>query len=153
MSNCGRNVVNHKKATMFWSQKCGENFKKPHKMNKIHICHIFFLKMWSVKPLIYKDKMQFSTNTHFSKTFWRKFFQKDILPLKCVNQAKLTYYRWYTTKVASTLLKSKMCKMWQSAITNAFLTLKMWRNVCSRNYDRKCYGTGNKYDDRRRLLG
>ena len=153
MSNCGRNVVNHKKATMFWSQKCGENFKKPHKMNKIHICHIFFLKMWSVKPLIYKDKMPFSTNTHFSKTFWRKFFQKDILPLKCVNQAKLTYYRWYTTKVASTFLKSKMCKMWQSAITNAFLTLKMWRNVCSRNYDRKCYGTGNKYDDRRRLLG
>ena len=109
MSNCGRNVVNHKKATMFWSQKCGENFKKPHKMNKIHICHIFFLKMWSVKPLIYKDKMPFSTNTHFSKTFWRKFFQKDILPLKCVNQAKLTYYRWYTTKVASTLLAPKHC--------------------------------------------
>jgi hypothetical protein len=57
-------------------------------------------------------------------------------------------------KAASTFLKAKMCKVWQSAITNAFLTLKMWQEMCSRNYgNRKCYGTGNKYDDRGGLLG
>ena len=46
-----------------------------------------------------------------------------------------------------------MWKMWKAAITNSYLRLKMWKKMCSRNYDRKCYGTGNKYDDRRRLLG
>ena len=122
-------------------------------MKKIHICHIFFLKMWSFKPLIFKEKMHFSTNTHFSKSFWRKFFQKDILGLKCVNKVKIDYYLHIPTKVASTLLKAKMCKMWQSAITNTFLTLKMWQDLCSRNYDWKCNNAGNKYDDRRRILG
>ena len=43
--------------------------------------------------------------------------------------------------------------MWKAAITNGYLRLKMWKKMCSRNYDRKCYGTGNKYDDRRRFLG
>ena len=57
-------------------------------------------------------------------------------------------------KVASTLLKPKMCKMWQSAITNTFLILKMWQNMCSRNYGyRRSYVAGNKYDDRGGLLG
>jgi hypothetical protein len=56
-------------------------------------------------------------------------------------------------KAASTFLKAKMCKVWQSAITNAFLTLKMWQEMCSRNYDRTCYGYGNKYDDRGGILG
>ena len=144
---------NHKMATIFQRQKCGEFSKKPHKMKKIHICHIFFLKVWSFKPLIYKDKIHFSTNTHFSKTFWRKFFQKDILPLKCVNQLKIDYYSLIPMKVASTFLKSKMCKVWQSAITNTFLRLKMWQDLCSRNYVRKCYIAGNKYDDRGRILG
>ena len=51
-------------------------------------------------------------------------------------------------KVASTLLKAKMWKMWQSAITNTFLTLKMWQEMCSRIYDWKCNDIGNKYDDR-----
>ena len=145
--------LNHKMATTFKSQKCGEFFKKPHKMKKIHICHIFFLKVWSSKLLIYKDKIHFSTNTHFSKSFWRNFFQKDILPLKCVNQVKINYYSLIPMKVASTFLKSKMCKVWQSAITNTFLTLKMWQNMCSSSYDRKRYGTGNKYDDRGGFLG
>jgi hypothetical protein len=144
---------NHKIATTFKSQKCGEFSKKPHKMKKIHICHIFFSKMWSSKPLIFKEKMHFSTNTHFSKSFWRKFFQKNILALKCVNRAKIDYYSHIPTKVTSTLLKSKMCKMWQSAITNTFLTLKMWQEMCTRNYDWKCNVAGNKYDDRGRILG
>ena len=123
-------------------------------MKKIHICHIFFSKVWSSKPLIYKEKMHFSTNTHFSKSFWRKFFQKDILPLKCGNRVKIDYYSLIPMKVASTFLKPKMCKVWQSAITNTFLTLKMCRNMCSRNYGyRKRYGDGNKYDDRIRFLG
>ena len=43
--------------------------------------------------------------------------------------------------------------MWKAAITNGYLRLKMWKKMCRRNYDRKCYGTGNKYDDRGRLLG
>ena len=72
---------------------------------------------------------------------------------KCGKRVKLSYYRWYTTKVASTFLKPKMWKMWKAAIINGYLRLKMWKKMCSRNYDRKCYGTGNKYDDRRRLLG
>ena len=46
-----------------------------------------------------------------------------------------------------------MWKMWKAAITNGYLRLKMWKKMCSRNYDRKCYGTGNKYDDRGGLLG
>ena len=145
--------LNHKMATTFQRQKCGEFSKKPHKMKKIHICHIFFLKMWSSKPLIFKEKMHFSTNTQFSKSFWRKFFQKDILGLKCVNKVKIDYYSHIPTKVASTLLKAKMWKMWQSAITNTFLRLKMWQDLCSRNYVRKCYIAGNKYDDRGRILG
>jgi len=145
---------NHKMATIFQRQKCGEFSKKPHKMKKIHICHIFFSKVWSSKPLIFKEKMHFSTNTHFSKTFWRKFFQKDILGLKCGNKVKIDYYSHIPTKVASTLLKAKMWKMWQSAITNAFLRLKVWRDLCSRNYgSRKCNIAGNKYDDRGRILG
>ena len=123
-------------------------------MKKIHICHIFFSKVWSSKPLIYKDKIHFSTNTHFSKTFRRKFFQKDILPLKCGNRVKIGYYPHIPIEIASTFLKPKMCKVWQSAITNTFLTLKMWRNMCSRNYGyRKRYGASNKYDDRGRILG
>ena len=44
--------------------------------------------------------------------------------------------------------------MWKAAITNGYLRLKMWKKMCSRNYgNRKCYGYGNKYDDRGRLLG
>ena len=43
--------------------------------------------------------------------------------------------------------------MWKAAITNGYLRLKMWKKMCSRNYDRKCYGTSNKYDDRRGFLG
>ena len=47
-----------------------------------------------------------------------------------------------------------MWKMWKAAITNVYLILKMWKNMCSKNYgDRKRYGTGNKYDDRGRFLG
>ena len=122
-------------------------------MKKIHICHTFFSKVWSSKPLIFKEKMHFSTNTHFSKSFWRKFFQKNILALKCVNRAKIDYYSHIPTKVASTLLKAKMCKMWQSAITNTFLTLKMWQEMCTRTHDWKCNVAGNKYDDRGGILG
>jgi len=120
----------------------------------MHILHVFILKMCSCKPLIYKEKMPFCTNAHFSKTFWRKFFQKDILALICVNRVKIDYYSHIPIEIACTFLKSKMCKMCKSAITNTFLTLKMCRNMCSRNYGyRKCYGTGNKYDDRGRILG
>ena len=47
-----------------------------------------------------------------------------------------------------------MWKMWKPAITNGYLRLKMWKKMCSRNYgNRERYGTGNKYDDRRGLLG
>ena len=38
--------------------------------------------------------------------------------------------------------------MWQSAITNTFLRLKMWQDLCSRKYDWKCNNLSNKYDDR-----
>ena len=144
---------NHKMATIFRGEICGEFSKKPHKMKKIHICHIFFSKVWSSKPLIYKEKMHFSTNTHFSKTFWRKFFQKDILPLKCGNRVKIGYYPHIPIEIASTFLKAKMCKVWQSAITNTFLTLKMWQEMCTRTHDWKCNVAGNKYDDRGRILG
>jgi len=56
-------------------------------------------------------------------------------------------------KVASTFLKAKMCKVWQSAITNTFLTLKMWQEMCTRIYDWKCNNPGDKYDDRGGILG
>jgi len=145
---------NHKMATLFENEICGNFFKKPHKMKKIHSFHKFILNLCPRKPLIYKDKVPFSTNTQFSKTFGRKFFQKDILPLKCGNRVKIDYYSLIPMKVASTFLKPKMCKVWQSAITNTFLTLKMCRNMCSRNYGyRKRYGDGNKYDDRIGFLG
>ena len=39
--------------------------------------------------------------------------------------------------------------MWKPALIAAYLRLKMWKNY---EY-RKCYGAGNKYDDRRGLLG
>ena len=65
----------------------------------------------------------------------------------------MDYYSRIPTKVASTNLKAKMCKMWQSAITNAFLRLKMWQDLCTRNYDWKCKNLGNKYDDIERILG
>ena len=65
----------------------------------------------------------------------------------------MDYYSHIPTKVASTNLKTKMWKMWQSAITNAFLRLKMWQDLCTRNYDWKCNNAGNKYDDRERILG
>ena len=115
--------------------------------------HIFFSKVWSSKPLIFKGKMHFSTNTQFSKSFWRKFFQKDILALICGNRVKIDYYSHIPTKVASTNFKANLWKLWQSAITNTFLILKMWRDLCSRNYDWKCNIAGNKYDDRGGLLG
>ena len=144
---------NHKMATIFSGEICGEFSKKPHKIEKMHILHVFFSKVCSRKPLIYKGKMPFCTNAHFSKTFWRKFFQKDILALICGNRVKIDYYSHIPTKVASTNLKVKMCKVWQSAITNTFLILKMWQDLCSRNYVRKCNIAGNKYDDRGRILG
>ena len=44
--------------------------------------------------------------------------------------------------------------MWKPAITNGYLRLKMWKKCGRRrNGNRKCYGTGNKYDDRIRFLG
>ena len=144
---------NHKMATIFRGEICGKFSKKPHKMKKIHNFHKFFLNLWSSKPLIFKEKMHFSTNTQFSKSFWRKFFQKNILALICGNRAKIDYYSHIPTKVASTNFKANLCKVWQSAITNTFLILKMWQDLCSRNYVRKCNIAGNKYDDRGRILG
>ena len=111
-----------------------KKFKKPHKIEFFHIFHIFILKMWSRKPLIYIHKMPFSTFPRFSKTFWRFFFWKDILAPKCGKRVKLSYYRWYTTKVASTFLKPKMWKMWKPAITNGYLRLKMWKK-CGRRWN------------------
>ena len=76
------------------------------------------------------------------------------MALKCGKWAKLSYYCWYTTKVASTFLKPKMWKMWKPAITNGYLRLKMWKKCGRRrNGNRQRYGTGNKYDDRIRFLG
>ena len=76
------------------------------------------------------------------------------MALKCGKWAKLSYYCWYTTKVASTFLKPKMWKMWKAAITNGYLRLKMWKNMCSTNYnDWEHYIAGNEYDDRGRILG
>jgi len=46
-----------------------------------------------------------------------------------------------------------MWKVWQSAITNTFLILKMWQDLCSRNHDWKCNGFGKKNDERGRILG
>ena len=66
----------------------------------------------------------------------------------------MSYYRWYTTKAASAFLKPKMWKMGKAAVTKGYLTLKMWKNMCNKNYGyRKRYGTSNKYDDRGRFLG
>ena len=56
-------------------------------------------------------------------------------------------------KVASTFLKPKMCKVWQSAITNTFLTLKMCRNMCTRENGYNKRYSGEKYDDRMGVLG
>ena len=39
--------------------------------------------------------------------------------------------------------------MWKVANTNGFLHLKMWKKCGRRNY----VGYGNKYDDRKRVLG
>jgi len=69
VQQCGRNKANHKKATMFWRQKCAEFSKKPHKIEILHILHVFILKVCSRKPLIYIGKVPFCTNAHFSKTF------------------------------------------------------------------------------------
>jgi hypothetical protein len=105
---------NHKMATIFRGEICAEFSKKPHKIEKMHILHIFFSKMCSLKPLIYKGKMPFCTNAHFSKTFRGKFFQKDILALICANRVKIDYYSHIPTEIAYTLLKSKMCRMCKS---------------------------------------
>jgi len=43
-----------------------------------------------------------------------------------------------------------MWKMWKAAITNTFLRLKMWKNMCTR---KNGMGHGNKYDDRMGVLG
>ena len=44
--------------------------------------------------------------------------------------------------------------MWKAAITNGYLRLKMWKNMCSTNYnDWERYNAGNEYDDRGRILG
>ena len=44
--------------------------------------------------------------------------------------------------------------MWKAAITNGYLRLKMWKKCGRRwNGNRKCYGYGNKYDDREGFLG
>ena len=72
------------------------------------------------------------------------------MALKRGKRVKLSYYCWYTTKVASTFLKPKTCKMWKAAITNGYLRLKMWRNMCIR---KNGMGHGNKYDDRMGVLG
>ena len=43
-----------------------------------------------------------------------------------------------------------MWKMQKAAITNAYLTLKMWKK-CGRR--KNGMGFGNQYDDRKRFLG
>ena len=62
----------------------------------------------------------------------------------------MSYYPRQIRKVASTFLKPKTCKMWKAAITNSFLRLKMWKNMCTR---KNGMGHGNKYDDRMGVLG
>ena len=43
-----------------------------------------------------------------------------------------------------------MCKMWKTAITNGYLRLNLWKK-CGRK--KNGMGYGNKYDDRKRILG
>ena len=76
VQQCVRNVANHKKATMFWRQKCGEIFKNPHKNEKIHICHTFEKKVWRLKPLVYKESSRFPQIHTFEKLFGKKFLEK-----------------------------------------------------------------------------
>ena len=71
-SLCGRNVA---MATMLphsrgWRRAArGKNVEKKlknsHKIEFFHVLHIFILKMWSEKPLVYIAKVPFSTFPRF----------------------------------------------------------------------------------------
>ena len=153
VQQCGRNKANHKKATMFWRQKCAEFSKKPHKIEILHILHVFILKVCSRKPLIYIGKVPFCTFAHFSKTFCDNISLKIFQLYICALGVKIDYYSRIPMGVACTFLKPKMCKMCKSAITNTFLTLKMCRNMCIRENGYNKRYSGEKYDDRRGFLG
>jgi hypothetical protein len=42
-----------------------KKFKNPHKIEFFHVFHIFILKMWSLKPLVYIAKVPFSPFPRF----------------------------------------------------------------------------------------
>ena len=130
-----------------------KKFKNPHRIDFYHIRNISKKEMWRLEPLVYIANNPFTTFPHPFKTFWRKYSLKIFYLYICNFRLKIDYYSHIPTKIASTFLKTEMFLMWTSAITNTFLTLKMWTNLCSKNYVRKCNIADNKYDDRGRILG
>jgi len=65
-----------KKPQYFRVKNVERGFKNPHKNEFFYIFHIFILKMWSEKALVYIGNSPFSTFPHFSKTFWKKISLK-----------------------------------------------------------------------------
>ena len=144
---------NHKMATIFKKRNVVKKFKNPHKIDFLHIWNISKKEMWRLEPLVYIVNNPFTTFPHPFETFWRKYSLKIFYLYICDFRLKIDYYSHIPTKVASTFFQTEMFLMWTSAITNTFLTLKMWTNLCSKNYVRKCNIADNKYDDRGRILG
>jgi hypothetical protein len=58
---------------LFENKNAEKKSKNPHKIDFFPIFHIFKIKMWSLKPLVYKAKVPFSPFPRFSKTFWKNF--------------------------------------------------------------------------------
>ena len=113
------------------------------RVSKTPVKRIFFSKVWKTwkikltKSVGIQEEYVFSTFTHFSKTFWACKSLKVFQVFICGKRSKIDYQCWYITKVSSTLLKSKMWKMWKVANINGFLSLKMWKKMCKR---KKWYG-------------
>ena len=74
--NVAEMCPNHKIATTFRIEICGEFSKKPHKMKKIHNFHKFKKNLWSLKPLVYKESRRFPQIHSFEKLFGRNFLEK-----------------------------------------------------------------------------
>ena len=115
-------------------QKCGDchnchnyprcknvekKFKNPHKIDFFHIFHIFILKMWSEKALVYKAKVPFSTFPRFFRNFLENFFLKRYFSSKMWKKGKIELLSLVYNKSSFHVFKTKNVE-----------------NVESRNYQR-----------------
>jgi len=61
---------------VFGLKNVEKKFKNPHKIEFFHVFHIFILKMWSEKPLVYIAKARFPRFHVFENLFGKKFLEK-----------------------------------------------------------------------------